>query len=93
MGRVIVIFMFLIRHQHRLLNGRTRRLMRRSAVGTLRLAKKDEHRQRMLDVIEHDVQRLDRLVSDIYNAPRLYSELVKEEEERCNLIKLLAHLT
>ncbi len=65
----------------------------RSAVGTLRLAKKEEHRQRMLDVIEHDVQRLDRLVSDISNASRLDSELVKEEEERFNLIKTLDHLT
>ncbi|SLN29159.1 sensor histidine kinase [Pseudooctadecabacter jejudonensis] len=65
----------------------------RSAVGTLRLAKKEEHRQRMLDVIEHDVQRLDRLVSDISNASRLDSELVKEEEEAFNLIKTLTHLT
>lgn len=65
----------------------------RSAVGTLRLAKKEEHRTRMLDVIEHDVQRLDRLVSDISNASRLDSELVKEEEESFNLIKTLSHLT
>jgi len=64
----------------------------RSAVGTLRLAKKEEHRVRMLDVIEHDVQRLDRLVSDISNASRLDSELVKEEEETFNLIKTLDHL-
>ncbi len=65
----------------------------RSAVGTLRLAKKEEHRTRMLDVIEHDVQRLDRLVSDISNASRLDSELVKEEEEPFNLINTLDHLT
>lgn len=65
----------------------------RSAVGTLRLAKKEEHRIRMLDVIEHDVQRLDRLVSDIASASRLDAELVKEEEEPFNLIKTLDHLT
>lgn len=65
----------------------------RSAVGTLRMAQKPEHRERMLDVIEHDVQRLDRLVSDISNASRLDSELVKEEEEAFNLIKTLTHLT
>ena len=35
----------------------------RSAVGTLHVAKKDEQRTRLLDVIEHDVRRLDRLVS------------------------------
>lgn len=65
----------------------------RSAVGTLRVAKKEEHRIRMLEVIEHDVQRLDRLVSDIASASRLDSELVKEEEEPFNLIKTLDHLT
>jgi len=65
----------------------------RSAVGTLRTVTREDHRERMLEVIEHDVQRLDRLVSDISNASRLDSELVKEEEESFNLIKTLSHLT
>ena len=65
----------------------------RSAVGTLRVAKKDDHRTKLLDVIEHDVRRLDRLVSDISNASRLDSELVKEEEESFNLLKMLKNLT
>lgn len=65
----------------------------RSAVGTLRKVTRQDHRDRMLDVIEHDVQRLDRLVSDISSASRLDSELVKEEEEAFNLIKTLDHLT
>ncbi|MBU2992622.1 sensor histidine kinase [Octadecabacter sp. 1_MG-2023] len=65
----------------------------RSAVGTLRNVTRQDHRDRMLEVIEHDVQRLDRLVSDISNASRLDSELVKEEEEAFNLIKMLGHLT
>ena len=65
----------------------------RSAVGTLRVAKRDDQRERLLDVIEHDVRRLDRLVSDISNASRLDSELVKEEEEDFNLIRTLANLT
>ncbi|WP_259786054.1 sensor histidine kinase [Aliiroseovarius crassostreae] len=65
----------------------------RSAIGTLRVAKKDEHRVKLLDVIEHDVRRLDRLVSDISNASRLDSELVKEEEEPFNLLKMLGNLT
>jgi two-component system, OmpR family, sensor histidine kinase ChvG len=54
--------------------------------------KKDEQRQKLLDVIEHDVRRLDRLVSDISNASRLDSELVKEEEEEFNLLKTLSNL-
>jgi two-component system, OmpR family, sensor histidine kinase ChvG len=65
----------------------------RSAVGSLRMVKKEDHREKLLDVIEHDVRRLDRLVSDISNASRLDSELVKEEEEEFNLIKTLAGLT
>jgi two-component system sensor histidine kinase ChvG len=65
----------------------------RSAVGTMRVAKRDDQREKLLDVIEHDVRRLDRLVSDISNASRLDSELVKEEEENFNLIKTLANLT
>ncbi|HQU67814.1 MAG TPA: sensor histidine kinase [Albidovulum sp.] len=65
----------------------------RSAVGSLRMVKKEEHREKLLDVIDHDVRRLDRLVSDISNASRLDSELVKEEEESFNLVKMLANLT
>ncbi len=64
-----------------------------SAVGTLRTAKRDDQRERLIEVIEHDVRRLDRLVSDISNASRLDSELVKEEEEEFNLVKTLANLT
>lgn len=64
-----------------------------SAVGTLRVAKRDDQRLRLIEVIEHDVRRLDRLVSDISNASRLDSELVKEEEEEFNLVKTLVNLT
>ena len=65
----------------------------RSAVGSLRFVKKEEQRDKLLDVIDHDVRRLDRLVSDISNASRLDSELVKEEEEEFNLLKTLTNLT
>ncbi|TCO69991.1 sensor histidine kinase [Rhodovulum euryhalinum] len=65
----------------------------RSATGTLRVAKRDDQRAKLLDVIDHDVRRLDRLVSDISNASRLDSELVKEEEEPFDLVRLLKSLT
>lgn len=65
----------------------------RSAVGTLRVAKRDDQREKLLDVIDHDVRRLDRLVSDISNASRLDSELVKEQQEEFNLINLIRNLT
>ncbi|EET46349.1 sensor protein ChvG [Thalassobium sp. R2A62] len=65
----------------------------RSAVGTMRVAKRDDQRQKLLDLIEHDTMRLDRLVSDISSASRLDSELVKEEEEAFDLIKMVTNLT
>ncbi|WP_136439883.1 sensor histidine kinase [Pacificoceanicola onchidii] len=65
----------------------------RSAVGSLRMVRKEEHRDKLLEVIEHDVRRLDRLVSDISNASRLDSELVKEEEQEFNLLDLLGNIT
>lgn len=65
----------------------------RSAVGTLRKAEREDHRNKLLDVIEHDVRRLDRLLSDISNASRLDSELIKEEEAEFNLTRTLVNLT
>ena len=65
----------------------------RSAVASLHLAKRDDQRTRLLEVIDHDVRRLDRLVSDISNASRLDSELVKEEEEEFNLTKTLSNIS
>ena len=64
----------------------------RSAVASLRFAKREDQKDKLLDVIEHDTRRLDRLVSDISNASRLDSELVKEEEEPFDLIKMLSNL-
>ncbi|MCZ0814122.1 sensor histidine kinase [Roseovarius sp. EGI FJ00037] len=64
----------------------------RSAVGTLRVAKRADQREKLLEVIEHDVRRLDRLVSDISNASRLDSELVKEEQEAFDLLGMLRNL-
>jgi two-component system sensor histidine kinase ChvG len=63
-----------------------------SAVGTLRMVKREDQRDKLLDVIEHDVRRLDRLVSDISNASRLDAELVKEEEETFDLLNMLGNL-
>lgn len=64
----------------------------RSAVASLRFDHKQEQRNKLLDVVEHDTRRLDRLVSDISNASRLDSELVKEEEEPFDLLKMIGNL-
>lgn len=61
----------------------------RSAVETLPLAKNDQSRQRLVDIILHDVRRLDRLISDISDASRLDAELARLESEEINLRALL----
>ena len=49
----------------------------RSAVETLPRVKSDASRERLLEVIQHDVKRLDRLISDISDASRLDAELAR----------------
>ena len=64
----------------------------RSAVETLPLAKTDESRKRLLDVIQHDVRRLDRLITDISDASRLDAELAREHAEKVDMKTLLSNL-
>ena len=61
----------------------------RSAVETLPVAKTDESRGRLLDIIQHDVKRLDRLISDISDASRLDAELQRQEAAPVDFAKLL----
>ena len=61
----------------------------RSAVETLPIAKTDESRGRLLNVIHHDVKRLDRLISDISDASRLDAELQRQESAPVDFAKLL----
>lgn len=49
----------------------------RSAVETLPRIKAEASRERLLEVIQHDVKRLDRLISDISDASRLDAELAR----------------
>ncbi len=61
----------------------------RSAVETLPIAKTDESRARLLEVIQHDVKRLDRLISDISDASRLDAELAREDMDPVDVMELL----
>lgn len=65
----------------------------RSAVETLPIAKTEESRARLLDVIQHDVRRLDRLISDISNASRLDAELARGDTGIVDLVRLLNAVT
>lgn len=61
----------------------------KSAVETVARVEGAARREKLLDVIQHDVQRLDRLISDISDASRLDAELSREEVEQVDLIDLL----
>ncbi|HEX3939318.1 MAG TPA: sensor histidine kinase [Xanthobacteraceae bacterium] len=61
----------------------------RSAVETLPVAKTDESRGRLLNIIQHDVRRLDRLISDISDASRLDAELQRQESAPVDIARLL----
>ena len=56
------------------------------------MAKTDDSRRRLLEVIEHDVRRLDRLISDISDASRLDAELQRQEVGVIDLPNLLQAL-
>jgi len=64
----------------------------RSAVETLPLARNEESRHRLMEIIQHDVKRLDRLITDISDASRLDAELVREDAGRMDLGKFIADL-
>lgn len=64
----------------------------RSAVETLPLARNEESRNRLMEVIQHDVKRLDRLITDISDASRLDAELVREDAARIDLKKFISEL-
>lgn len=64
----------------------------RSAVETLPIAKSDENKARLMEIILQDVQRLDRLITDISDASRLDAELAREEKEMVDLRALLETL-
>jgi two-component system sensor histidine kinase ChvG len=61
----------------------------RSAVETLPLAKTEQSRERLLEVIQHDVRRLDRLITDISDASRLDAELAREDSQPVDMGRLI----
>ena len=61
----------------------------RSAVETLPLARSDDSKKRLMDIIQHDVRRLDRLISDISDASSLDAELARSDEKSIDMEVLL----
>jgi len=50
----------------------------RSASDTLRVAKKPEQREKLIDIIQQDVSRMDRLITDISKASKVDANLARE---------------
>lgn len=64
----------------------------RSAVETLPLARSQEAKDQLMEVIQHDVRRLDRLISDISDASRLDAELARIQAEEIDIAELLRNM-
>jgi two-component system, OmpR family, sensor histidine kinase ChvG len=65
----------------------------RSAVETLQVVKKDEQRNRLIEIVKQDVKRMDRLITDISDASRLDAELARTEAKPSDLAALLNNIT
>ena len=50
----------------------------RSASDTLRVAKTDDQREKLIDIIQQDVSRMDRLITDISKASKVDANLARE---------------
>jgi two-component system sensor histidine kinase ChvG len=61
----------------------------RSATETLPLVKTPDSKERLMEIIQHDVKRLDRLISDISDASRLDAELAREDAKPVDTAELL----
>lgn len=88
-GRIDAIESFAADVSHELKNPLT---SLQSAAETLPLAKNDEDRDRLMQIVRHDVHRLNRLITDISDASRLDAELVRETRRPVNIAVLLGSI-
>ncbi len=64
----------------------------KSAIETALIVKKDKDRNKLMEIVVHDIERMDRLISDISNASRLDAELSRETLENVSTRKILINL-
>lgn len=64
----------------------------RSASDTLRGARTKEQREKLVDIIQNDVERMDRLISDISKASKVDANLAKETAEIVDVAVILNNL-
>ena len=61
----------------------------RSATETARHIDDPDKREKLFDIITHDIARMDRLISDISSSTRLDTALMQERRTRLNLMEVL----
>jgi len=65
----------------------------RSASDTLRHAKTDEQRGKLISIIQDDVGRMDRLITDISKASKVDANLARETAQTVNIYDVLGNIT
>lgn len=65
----------------------------RSASDTLRHAKNDEQREKLITIIQDDVGRMDRLISDISRASKVDASLARETAQTVDIDTILSNIT
>lgn len=65
----------------------------RSASDTLRGAKTDAQRAKLIDIIQQDVSRMDRLITDISKASKVDANLARETAQALDISQVLGGIT
>ncbi len=64
----------------------------KSALETMEKVTKKEQKEKLLDIIHHDIERLDRLITDISKASRLDAELSRDAMEKVKPAEIISSL-
>lgn len=65
----------------------------RSASDTLRVAKTDEQREKLISIIQQDVSRMDRLITDISKASKVDSNLARDTAQTLDVTEIVENIT
>ena len=65
----------------------------RSASDTLRVAKTDEQREKLISIIQQDVSRMDRLITDISKASKVDANLARDTAQTLDAQEVIENIT
>lgn len=64
----------------------------RSASETLRVARREEDREKLLDIIQQDVTRMNRLITDISNASKVDANLARDTAQTLDVSEIMRNI-